>query len=84
MSPQKARIRMYKVGFGDCFLLSFLYAADEKRHILIDFGTTKAPAGNPDLMQEIAEDVRAETSGQLDVVVATHRHKDHVSGFATT
>jgi hypothetical protein len=84
MSPQKARIRMYKVGFGDCFLLSFLYAADEKRHILIDFGTTKAPAGNPDLMQEIAEDVRAETSGQLDVVVATHRHKDHVSGFSTT
>jgi hypothetical protein len=84
MSPQKARIRMYKVGFGDCFLLSFFYAADKKRHILIDFGTTKAPEGNPNLMKEIAEDIRTETGGELDVVVATHRHKDHISGFATT
>ena len=35
------RVRMYQVGFGDCFLLSFEYAgqAEPARHVLIDFGT---------------------------------------------
>jgi len=84
MSPWKARIRMYKVGFGDCFLLSFYYAGNDRRHVLIDCGTTKAPPGNSNLMRQIAEDVRDEANGRLDVVVATHRHKDHIGGFATT
>jgi hypothetical protein len=75
---------MYKVGFGDCFLMSFFYPGPKAKHMLIDFGTTKAPEDSPDLMRQIARDVQKETGGHLDVVVATHRHKDHVSGFSTT
>src|SRR4029078_1697663 len=35
------RVRLYQVGFGDSFRLSFEYAgqAEPARHILIDFGT---------------------------------------------
>lgn len=51
------------------------------RHILIDFGTTKRPANGPTLVQ-IAEDIKTECSGKLHAVVATHRHADHISGFA--
>ena len=33
--PSQVTIRMYNIGFGDCFLLSFHYA-NEDRHLLID------------------------------------------------
>jgi hypothetical protein len=80
--PKKLEIRMYQVGFGDCFLLSFHYSTDgkEARHVLIDFGTT---AQTDQLMVDIAEDIKKVTDGKLHAVVATHRHRDHISGFAT-
>ena len=39
--PAKVTIRMFNVGFGDCFLLTFHYPARD-RHVLIDFGSTGA------------------------------------------
>ena len=81
--PGSVSIRMYNVGFGDCFLLTFNYP-QEKRRILIDFGSTSAPAGQPkDYMQRIAADIKAQCGSKLDIVVVTHRHRDHISGFAT-
>lgn len=79
--PRSLRIRSYQVGFGDCFLLTFQYAAF-KRHILIDFGSMARPIGAP-TMDVIAKQIRDDCDGNLDAVVATHRHKDHISGFAT-
>lgn len=35
-------------------------------------------------MLEVAEQIRLDCNKKLHVVVATHRHKDHISGFATT
>ena len=82
--PKKVLIRAYNIGFGDCFLLSFVYGKDDEKHMLIDFGTTRRPddAGS-DYELQIAKDIEERTGGQLDVVVATHRHKDHISGFTT-
>jgi hypothetical protein len=75
-------IRTFQVGFGDCFLLSFRYTAGEK-HVLIDFGTMALPDDVPkNRMVQIAEEIRRLTGGKLHAVVATHRHKDHISGFA--
>lgn len=80
--PKQLRIRTYQVGFGDCFLLSFQYAKDA-RHVLIDFGSTKSPPDAPkQLMQRVAEKIAEDCGGKLHAVVATHRHKDHISGFA--
>ena len=90
--PTGLRIRAYDVGFGDAFLLTFTYpkkaqAREQKRHVLIDFGSTGLPEGTPaDQMVRVAQDIRTEcggVNGKLHVVVATHRHKDHISGFAT-
>lgn len=86
-SPSELIIRAYQVGFGDCFLLTFVYPAFErvkafKRHLLIDFGSAAAPkVFGPDLLQRIAEDVRSECEGKLHMVVATHRHRSAINGF---
>ena len=78
---------MYQVGFGDCFLLTFEYPAPladgrAERHLLIDFGSSHSP-GRSDQLPAVAGLIAQHTGGNLDVLVCTHRHKDHLSGFGT-
>jgi hypothetical protein len=75
-------VRYYNVGFGDSFLLAFQYASEE-RFVLIDCGTTSAPGKQDggELLKRVALDVEARCNKKLHVVVATHRHKDHIEGF---
>lgn len=83
-APKSLAIRTYQVGFGDCFLLSFLYGTQTEKHVLIDFGTKGLPSGVPKTrMKDIAADIQQRTKGKLHAVVATHRHEDHISGFDT-
>jgi hypothetical protein len=88
MRAAEARIRMYNVGFGDCFLLSWP-GPDRDFKILIDCGSHNlgpGPRSIGEVVAQILEDVRdapGETP-RIDVVVATHRHQDHVSGFASS
>lgn len=87
--PLRAVLRAYQVGFGDCMLLTFEYADDDKRHVLIDFGSTGIPSDMPDdLMLLVAQDIRKQTrkdekhAGKLHMLIASHRHKDHIGGFS--
>ena len=87
-APTSVTLRMYNVGFGDCFLLTFNYPRTA-RHMLVDYGSTSAPkhvpktGKNSNYMERVAKDIEAVCEGKLDVVVATHRHRDHISGFST-
>ena len=84
--PDRIGIRMYQVGFGDSFLVSVGYPGPlgdgrEERHVLIDFGSTRWPKGHRARYRDIADDIAERTGGRLDVLVVTHRHKDHLAGF---
>jgi hypothetical protein len=72
---------MYRQGLGDCFLLTFGSGADA-RHILIDCGTLGATT-NGNKMSTVVESIRQTTNGHLHALIATHEHKDHVSGFSS-
>lgn len=76
----KLRVRMYRHGLGDCFLLT-CSDENETSHLLIDCGVLKGTPEGDARMQEVAESVRETTGGRLDRLVATHEHWDHVSGF---
>ena len=86
MTDDQVVVRMYNVGFGDCFLVT-LPTTDGPKRILIDCGTHPASTGprqaRRDAMPQLFADLEKEAKGRrVDVVVATHRHKDHISAFA--
>lgn len=75
-----ARIRMFRLGIGDCFLLTF---ADDgrERHVLIDCGTLQGSPNAKARLKAVAESIREATGNHLDLLVATHEHWDHLAGF---
>jgi beta-lactamase superfamily II metal-dependent hydrolase len=83
MNPS-VNVKMYRVGeLGDCFLLTLKHNENFK-HILIDCGSFRNSNSSITRLNKIAEDIQKQVSknnGQLDVVVGTHQHNDHVSGF---
>jgi hypothetical protein len=83
--PTAVRVRMYQVGFGDCFLVSFEYQGEVpgERHMLVDFGRRYLPHAGGD-MRAVAQDIKARTGGHLDLLVVSHRHEDHLSAFGST
>lgn len=75
----RVRVRMYRQGLGDCFLLTFDVGGRE-RHMLIDCGSLGAKTTGVKI-EAVVADIAKATKGHLDVLVVTHEHKDHVSGF---
>ena len=80
--PSGARVRMYRPGgLGDSFLLAFRARDETARYVLVDCGVFNGTPGGADRLRAIAEDVREATDGHLHVLVVTHEHWDHLSGF---
>lgn len=75
------RVRMYRQGLGDCFLLTFQRKNKADFNLLIDCGLYQTAKGKTDIMTDVAEDIKKDSGAKLDVVVLTHDHYDHTSGF---
>lgn len=78
----RAKIRMYRHGLGDCFLVTLPRAksADPYR-ILIDCGVILGTADAGAKMKDVVNDIVRESNGKIDLLLATHQHWDHLSGF---
>lgn len=83
------KIRMYRHGFGDCFLIRFLDGEKVKFKMLIDCGLKHNDSVEGVSIADVVDDIKKEVvikKGRkdiphLDVLVVTHEHWDHVSAF---
>lgn len=73
------RVRMYRQGLGDCFLVSLL--REPQFHLMIDCGVILGTPNAEGRLRAVVEDIINATSGMVDVLVVTHEHYDHVAGF---
>ncbi|HTG32700.1 MAG TPA: metallohydrolase [Thermoanaerobaculia bacterium] len=77
-------IRAYRVGCGDCIYVR-IPQGKNGFHILIDCGKK----GGTELLEKAIKDLEttmlpdgdAPGKKRLDLIVATHRHEDHIKGF---
>lgn len=87
--PRAARkrsvsVRMYCHGLGDCFLLRFSRpSGKDSFNVLIDCGLIGVARDPKPLMRRVAQDIGRACGNRLDLVLVTHEHWDHVSGFST-
>jgi len=80
----KLLIRAYNVGCGDCFYIR-IPGGNDGFHILVDCGKK----GGTELLQKAVRHIEenllppGKRTGKkrLDLIVATHRHEDHIKGF---
>lgn len=74
-------VRMYRHGLGDCFLLAFGGKDKEQKYVLIDCGVLLGTQDVDSAMKQVVSDIKEATGGHLDILVITHEHWDHISGF---
>lgn len=75
-------IRMYRHGIGDCLLLRFARSSDRTFNILIDCGLIGVTKNPKEIMERVVQDIATTCNKHIDVVVMTHEHWDHASGFS--
>ncbi|MER8886813.1 hypothetical protein [Mesorhizobium sp. M0816] len=73
---------MYNVGFGDCFLL-FLPTVEGLKKVAIDCGSLKNKTQSIRAISDrlIADVTDSDGVPRIDVLVMSHRHADHISGY---
>lgn len=77
----RAKVRMYRQGLGDCFLITLPAKDGKPFYMLIDCGVILGTADAAGIMTKVVQSITDVTGGHLNVLVATHEHWDHLSGF---
>jgi beta-lactamase superfamily II metal-dependent hydrolase len=78
----RVTVRHYCQGIGDCHLLGFPKPDGKTFWMLIDCGVHSSVSGGSAKIDQVVEDIAGLTL-HLDVIVVTHEHTDHISGFLT-
>lgn len=85
--PSGVNIRMYRQGHGDCFLLAFPRKGGGQRpvYMLIDCGYkpgSQITRNNKKVdATRVVKDIATATGKNIDIVVITHEHQDHVNAL---
>ena len=74
---------MYRQGLGDCFLVTLprTGGAGGAFRIMIDCCVLIGTPGAQEVMTRVATDIARESDRKVDMLIVTHEHWDHVSGF---
>jgi hypothetical protein len=82
-ATHRAKVRMYRQGLGDCFLISLPRNDGNSRpfYVMIDCGVVLGTSDPGAIMKRVMDNIVEVTGGQIDILVATHEHWDHLSGF---
>jgi len=80
----KLLVRSYNVGCGDCIYVRIPDNGDHF-HILIDCGSLESAGVTKQVIEHLEKTMLPDSDEQgkkrLDLLVATHRHEDHIKGF---
>jgi hypothetical protein len=80
-AARRVIVRMFRQGLGDCFLITIPQGGSKAYHILIDCGVAMNTPRAEVNMKKVVSEIHALTGGVVDLLVVTHEHWDHVSGF---
>jgi beta-lactamase superfamily II metal-dependent hydrolase len=72
---------MYRQGLGDCFLVTLPRKNGEPYYLMIDCGVVLGTSDAASKMKMVVNSIVETTGGHLDLLVITHEHWDHLSGF---
>lgn len=79
MNVDAIKFRMYHTGsVGDCLLLLFMKKEEISFSMLIDCGGWQTDDAT---ITNCVKDINSTCKGKLDLLVVTHQHLDHISGF---
>jgi beta-lactamase superfamily II metal-dependent hydrolase len=76
--PAELQVMVFDVGQADATLVT---CPDGNHHLLIDSGDTRYP-GSSKKFRERMEGLFPDDKRQLDVVVASHPHQDHIGSMS--
>jgi hypothetical protein len=77
----RIKVRMYRQGLGDCFLITIPRKKGGPFYAVIDCGVILGTADATTIMSDVVEHIVTTTGGRIDLLAATHEHWDHISGF---
>lgn len=80
-SKFRIKVRMYRQGLGDCFLITVPRKKNTPFYAVIDCGVILGTENAGKMMTDVVEHIIQTTGGHVDLVAATHEHWDHISGF---
>jgi beta-lactamase superfamily II metal-dependent hydrolase len=75
------KVKMYRQGLGDCFLVTLPRTNGKPYYLMIDCGVILGTRDAASKMEMVVNNIIATTGGHLDLLVITHEHWDHLSGF---
>src|SRR5512147_2581258 len=75
-SGYRAKIRMYRQGLGDCFLIGLPRTGRSNRpfYLMIDCGVVLGTPAAADTMKVVLDHIVESTDKKIDLLIATHEH----------
>ncbi len=80
-ATSEVRVRVARLGFGECQLLTFPKTRGGQFSVLIDCGTSTSLKGSREFTRRVIDNISKYTRKRIDLLVITSPQPDHASGL---